>query len=338
VDHDKSKDSYNYWYTVDPGQPLFPRKRLIIFAGDEILYDSTSPYWHGLYPYAALVLDPVVFSFYGLSKYRDLIPIVEAINEIGAGTSDAIKRAINPARIGRMGAMTEEAWRMFYPDLPGSELQLSPTGDPARDVRFLDPPMLPSYIFAFLSSYLIPTLDRQAGSFDPYELRGKKQAPGGDTIEAMRSSMQHSFRLDSRFIEAFLRDAGELAVPNVFQFFNKEQRMKILGPDGLTLQDFDYNPDQMAPWSEPREQHYRNFSFNIAPGSLLGGTSDRGKLIAIQLFGMGAISRKELLRRLDIGDIEKIEQEIAEERAAGLGPAKTARTPRLSRSQRTGGV
>lgn len=336
TDPEKDKSSYNYWYRVDPGSRLFPRKRLIIFAGDEILYDGTSPYWHGLYPFAALVLDPVVFSFYGLSKYRPLMPIQDAINEIGAGTMDAIKRALNPPRIARMGTMTEEAWRRFFPDLPGAELQLNPTADPSRDVRFLDPPILPSYVFGFLASYLLPSLDRHAGSFDPYEFRAKKQTPGGETIEQMRSSMQHSFRLDSRYIEAFLRDAGEQAVANVFQFFNKEQRMKILGPDGLTLQDFDYNPSEMAPWSEPREEHYRNFTFNVVPGSLLGSTSDRAKILAVQLYAMGAISRRELLRRLDIGEVERIEEEIAQERERGLGPLVRGRTPRLTRGQRTG--
>ena len=55
-------ESHNYWYWVDPGQPLWPRKRLVIFAGEQLLmYDGPSPYWHGQYPFGELILDPVVW-------------------------------------------------------------------------------------------------------------------------------------------------------------------------------------------------------------------------------------------------------------------------------------
>ena len=71
-------DAHNWWYKVKPGERLYPRKRLLIFAGRRVLYDGPSPFIHGLYPFAMLRLNPVFYSFWGLSKYRDLIQIGRA--------------------------------------------------------------------------------------------------------------------------------------------------------------------------------------------------------------------------------------------------------------------
>ena len=171
---------------------------------------------------------------------------------------------------------------------------------------------------------------------DVASLTGKRQVPGGDSIEQMRDSMQAQFRLEARYIEPFLRDAGIQAVSHVFQFFNAAQRLRLLGADGLTFQDFDYDPGTMIPYSQPREDHWRAFSFEIAQGSLHGASNDRNKQVAIALFRMGAISRKHLLRTLDVGPLDQINAEIAEERATGMEAMPVGRTPRMTRGQRTG--
>lgn len=336
-DPDKDLNDHNYWYRVPPGQLLYPRKRHIVFAGDLVMYDGPSIYWHGLYPFVQLILDPVVFAPGGFSRYRQIIPIQDAINEIGAGTMDAIKKALNQPIITKLGAVTKTSFERFFPDLPGGRLQMNPTAIMPQDLRFMDPPNLPPYVFQMLVQYLLPSLDRHAGTLDPTMLGRKKQVPGGDTVEQMRDTMQSTFRLESRYVEAFLRDAGQQAIANVFQFFTAEQRMRLLGPDGLTMQDFDYHPGELTPWSEPREAHYKNFVFDVGAGTLHGASKDREKLVAIQLYRMGAISRRELLRRLEVRNIPQIEAEIQEERQSpGLAPMPTGRMPRATRGQRTG--
>jgi len=54
-----------------------------------------------MYPFAMLRLNPVIWSFWGMSKYASLIPLNKAINEIGAGTMDMIKRALQSANAGQ---------------------------------------------------------------------------------------------------------------------------------------------------------------------------------------------------------------------------------------------
>ncbi len=82
-------NAHNWWYKVEPGQRLYPRKRLLVFGGAKLVYDGPSPYWHGLYPFACLRLRETPRSFYGLSEYRNQIPLQDAINEIGAGHGKA---------------------------------------------------------------------------------------------------------------------------------------------------------------------------------------------------------------------------------------------------------
>lgn len=332
-------ESHNYHYTVRPMQRLYPRKRLIVFAGNRLMYDGPSPYWHGLFPFSMLRLNPVMWSFWGLSKYRNLIPLNKAINEIGAGTMDMVKRALNPQMLAKENSIAKDAWERFFPNMPGGKLKMTNMADVSKDVRYMDPPNLPAYVFQF-AQFTSSEFDRLAGSVDAQKLAGKKQVPGGESIEQMRDMANPAARLEGRYVEAFLRDTGTLAIPNIFQFYTTEQRLKKFGADGIDDADFNFRPGDMLPDSGPVEDHWRHFSMEIAPGSLHGGTKNQEKAAAMTLFKLQAISRKALLRKLEMGpEAEQIEKEIADEIQQGTRPGGgggTGRTPRQNREQRQG--
>ncbi len=337
-DPNLSLEQHNYWYRVKPGDRLFPRKRLIVFAGDRVMHDGPSPYWHGLFPFVALTLMPVVWAPGGISKYRNLMPLNMAINHVGAGTQDVVEKAVKPQMITRDGAVRDATWNKFFPDMPGGKLKLAANTDVTRDVRYMDPPNLPGYVFQYLGQYLIATFDRRSGKIDVGALGKKKQVPGGDTIEQMRDAQTTPFRLESRYVEAFLRGAGIQVVSNVFQFYTRGKRMRMLGADGITWEDFDYDPESMVPSTMPKEDHWRSFALNVKQGSLHGSSKDREKLMAVTLFKMGAISLRHLLRTLDFANADQIIKERLEEAqlAAQMAPQGGGRTPRGSRGQRTG--
>ena len=328
-------DEHNYHYRVAPGERLFPRKRLIVFCDNLILYDGPSPYWHGMYPFVDLVLNPVPWAPYGLSRYRDLLSINQAINEIVAGILDAIKKAVNPQVIVREPAVRDADWNRFYPDIPGGKLKLTGIADPMRDLRYMEPPPIPGYVVQMLLAYLMPSFDRHSGAIDTAQLQRKRQVPGGETIEQLRDIQQPRFRLEGRRIDSFLRRAGTIAVSNIFQFYTAQQQMRILGPDEISWEDFDYNPELMKPDTVPREDHWKMFTVLVAPGSGHGTSEERSKQIALILYRLRAISRRELLRRMGYQNIEEIEQEIIAETAAGIGPPTPGRTPRQTRAERT---
>lgn len=329
-------NEHNYWYVVKPGERMFPRKRLIIFAADRIMYDGPSPYWHGMFPFAKLCLNPIVWGPNGLSKYRTLLPLNKALNEIGAGVLDTVRRAVNQVVITKRGAVPDADWQQFLPSRPGGKLMVNPGADPGS-VRYVDPPQLPGYVAQEIQ-YLLTQFDRHAGMLDPGALAKKKQAPAADAIEQMKSLQSPAFRMESRFIERFLKDAGLIAVSNFLQYFNAPQRLRMMGRDGLTAQDFDYTPKTMVPSSQIQSSFWKMFSIHIAQGSLHGDAHDREKSVAITLQRQGVISSAELLRKLEWGhenQIAKILKEVQEEHQAGLG-AGGGRTPRLKTSQKSG--
>ncbi len=330
-------DAHNYHYAVKPMGRLYPRKRLIVFAGNRLMYDGPSPYWHGKYPFSMLRLNPTMWSFWGMSKYHDLIPLNKAINEIGAGTMDMIKRALNPQMLAKENSIVKDAFERFFPNMPGGKLKMTNMSNVMTDVRYMDPPQLPAYVFQFFQA-VSGEFDRLAGAVDTGKMAGKKQMPGGDALEQMRDMANPAIRLEGRYIEDFLRDTGTLAISNIFQMYTAKQRLRILGANGLTWQDFDYDPGNMVPDSERKEDHWQNFSMEIAPGSLLGTNKTQEKTAAMTLFKLGAISRGALLRKLDLGaEADAIGKELIKEHQDGSAPqGGQGRTPRPNREARQG--
>ena len=327
---------HNYWYRVPKGQRLFPRKRLLVMVGDTILYDGPSPFWHGLYPFAQLILSPAVWRPGGISLYRNLAPLQIAKNVLGAGMMDLTARAVEPQFAFVDGAVDDTSFRQFFQDMPGAKLRMNAGSTPGASARYLDPPQLPAYVGGFWDR-VDRAFDKQSGAIDVTGMMAKKQMPGGDTIEQARDSAGTAFRLKSRHMEPFVRAAATQMLSCVFQYYSREQRMKILGPTGITIQDFDYDPGTMIPWTVPKEEHWKKFKIRVAAGSMHGGKRDRDKMLAVSLFQRNAISRRKLLEILEFPDIDEILQQIQEENPVvppeGVGKGST---PRLNRNVRTG--
>jgi hypothetical protein len=331
-------DEHNYHYIVPNNCRLFPRKRLVNFGGDRVMYDGPSMFWHGRYPFSMLQLNPCVWSPGGISKYRDLIPLIQSVNRIGAGVNEAIVQAINATIVGRRGAVDPVSWERFVPGKPAQKLLLNPNGDPARDIKRMDPPVLPGYVAEFLR-YCVDTIKKRSGSLDISGLAKKKQVPGGDTIANMTDAMSAPFRLEGRYTEEAIRQAAIQAVSDVFQFWTLDRRLKVLGPDGETYEDFQYMRKNMVPMSSPKEDHWRQFAVDFKPGSMHGNTLAQKKNEAVVLRRQGDLSRRGLYRQAQIAEnVDQVEAELKQEAQAGIPMAgKQAKgSPRTTRGQRQG--
>lgn len=328
---------YNYHYIVPPGARLFPRKRLVVFAGDRIMYDGPSPFWHGLYPFTMLQLNPCVWSPGGISKYRDLIPLVRACNRIGAGVEEAIGRALNLNLVSKRGAMPEAVWDALQPGKPAQKILMNPIAQKG-DIYYMDGPNLPAYTGDF-QRYLIDTIKHRSGSLDISGLAKKKQVPGGDSIEQMRDVMSGPFQLESRYVEVAVEQVGTQMVSNVFQYATLDGRMRLLGADGMTPEDFDYRSGDMIPSSEPIFDFWKLFSFKIAPGSAHGSSKIQKKVEAVTLYKAGALSLHGLYRQMEFPENpDVIIGEMQKEHEMGIGgpPKGAGKQSRPNRAQRTG--
>ena len=156
-------------------------------------------------------------------------------------------------------------------------------------------------------------------------------------MEQIRDAQSAPIRYEGRFIEAFLRDAGRIAISHYLQFFTRKDRYWILGEDGVTWSDYTWDPTNMIPAGYAPEAFWKLFRVIVTPGSLHGANKDRDQVKALTLFRSGALSLETLLRKADIGDVQEEIKRIAKEREMGLMPGGSqGRTPRLTRGQRTG--
>jgi len=331
---------HNWWYEVRPGQRLYPRKRLIIYAGDRLMYDGPSPFWHGMYPFIDLKLNPVPWSYYGLSSYRPLLPMQDAINEIPAGVLDMTKRALNPTIITKTNVASDAAWREYLSDMPGAKLKVNPQVNIGADIQYGAIPMVPSYVGDLYSRVILPEFDKMAGMVDVANMGMKQQMPSGDTLDQMRDALQTPLRREERMIESFIQRVGQQKVSNVIQFYTVKQRLKMLGADGLTWEDFEVDPGKLHPGEETssslsqerKQSFWKQFSLQIMPGSLHAGAHDKKKMEAVALASRGLISRQELMRTLGYKkfEIDQILGELQQEAEAAGAIEAQSRAPRSS--------
>ena len=327
---------HNYHYIVPPNARMWPRKRLIIFAGDRVMYDGPNPFWHGQYPYGMLQLNPCVWSPGGISKYRGLVPLQESLNRIGCGIDETVAKALNPNVIGVRGKITEAFWEAFNPGRAGQKILMNPMAAPT-DLRWMEAPTLPSYVGDFMR-YLVDTIKKRSGSLDIQGLSRKKQAPGGEAIEQMRDTLSGPFRLEGRYLEAAMEQVAEQILSNIFQFCDVDERLRVLGADGMTWEDFDYKAGDMVPATECREDWWRSFSIQIAPGSLHGNSKSNRDQKAFMLAQAGKLSMRGLYRQTEFPeDVDQVMKELAEEHQQGIGAApQKGRTPRPKQSLKSG--
>jgi hypothetical protein len=206
------------------------------------------------------------------------------------------------------------------------------------DIYYMDGPNLPSYTGDF-QRYLIDTIKHRSGSLDISGLAKKKQVPGGDSIEQMRDVMSAPFQLESRYVEVAVEQVGTQMVSNVFQYATLDGRMRLLGVDGMTPEDFDYRAGDMVPSSEPNFDFWKLFSFKIAPGSAHGSSKNAKEVKAVTLFKAGALSLHGLYRQMEFPENpDVIIQELQKEHEMGIGgaPKGAGKQPRQNRNQRNG--
>jgi hypothetical protein len=306
----------NWSYIVQPGQPLYPRGRLLVMGGDLILEDIPNPYWHGQPPFAALRLNVVPWQWHGMSEMRPLVQLQDIINNILAGVMDMIKKSVNPVLVAPKNALSENVWNTLDFSMPGARVAFSPISPHKPD--WAPSPVVPAYVLQVMQM-LDKSMDRSSGVAAITEMLKKKQVPSGDTLDQMRQAQQTPLRLKGRNIEVFLRQLGMMSIPNIFQWYSRKRRVFMLGQAGLAAEDFDFDPDTLVPAGERPEDHVRNFVFNITPGSLLNAQKVEKVMLYMNMRKMGDMSRRQLVKELDLGlDINQLEAEIKAEREEGI--------------------
>lgn len=326
----------NWSYWVQPGQPLYPRGRNIVFTKSALLRDGPNIYWHGMFPMSKLTLDPWPWSWLGKPLLYDAMPLQKELNRLVRGVSDHNQQVFRPGLIAEQRSMPRSSMDQIDTRRAGLKLQTLPGRSATiQDVKPLDASI------AETIKFLIDEMETLTGTTDLKAMMKLGQIPTSETVEKMIESMTPSIRMRSRVLEAFMREFAMMLASNFFQFYDTGRRLAVLGPDGVTFEDFDYDPGTMLPdfLSEddrsnriikPRYERAREFlrmfTFHIAPGSLLAASEVTRKLLYIQLARAGWLDIWTLLDVLGVPNVGKppaeaktITDRLMQQQQMGLG-------------------
>lgn len=344
--------NHSYWvYPVGSNHPrdghviskeeamLYPRGRLIVGTPDTILHDGPNPYWHGMFPLVRVTLDPTPWSILGSSIVGDLLPIQNALNESLRGAEDAIAQWIRRGVIADKRALHSNSLQNIDTRKSGMKVLVNPTGGEA--FKIVDGPQLPDFYLGLIQ-FFRNEIEENSGIKEFKQLSALKQNPNENEIEKYMDALSPLLQGRARSIELVLGEIAEMIKVGFFQYYNVKRRIQILGDDGITIDDFDYDPGSMVPdfiggstREERAQSFHRNFTFSVAQDSFLNVNHIMKKMLILQLFRANGIDIYSMWDAMDIPDVGPMPAETVPERMiiarkTGLQPGPT---PELVQAQ-----
>jgi hypothetical protein len=263
----KSPDSAPWGYWVKPGQKLYPRGRLVIRSNKVTLYDEPNPYYHRKRPFVLMGLHSVPWQQYALSVVKPWMDQNDVLNQIMSGLLLAVKRALNPALMAPKSAIHPDALKAIDANKPG--LKISYNSNAVTGPTWQQPPNIGAYPVPIYQE-IKRSMKENSGTDAVNQALGKKQVPGGDTLEKINFSKTTPIRFKAGNVETGVNEVGELWTGVALQFYDAGRRMEALGIDGLVKEDIDDRPGSLIPEGENSEAHVRKFGFECEQGSLFG--------------------------------------------------------------------
>lgn len=310
----------NWAYAVPPGALLYPRKRLLVWTEDGIIYDGPNPYWHAFYPLARLTLWDVPWQRLGLSLLADTRPIQDAINDTANDLRVAIRKWTAPTVAFDRQAVSESFMKLYDPRKPNTRVKLN--AGFGEGFRHVDGPA--PQVLALAAEFLDRLINKHNDLSSVLNLEALlqlRQLPGADTIQRFHEAMTPQIRQEARQLEVFLRTPAEMVKVNLFQYESKAHRVSLLGQAATVLDDFDWDPDTLVPALQPGDQGYTKeldaslpretraqffhklFVFIVAPNSLIALNAQEQKMMKFQLARAGYLDFWTLLEALEIGNV-----------------------------------
>lgn len=305
---------------------LFPYRRHIVATRTAVLYDDTSRWWHGQVPLVKFRLDDWPFEYCGVPVTKEPAKLQAMITSLLRAYDDSSNARLRPGVIYDKNRISEGLARAFDPRAGGQVI-----GSTNTMGEILKLAVDPRYYQ--MQSDILNTIQwveesgtKLTGLHDLTAMAKAAQVPGADTIEAL-AEMAGPLATDmSRNMEASLRDLGELWKSMFFEFYSARKRFQILGTDGITREDFDFDPSTLVPSnldlpvvgrggtrSERARVHMRNFHFSIVPNSIYQMTQSTRRLLLLQLARLGMpIPPEYLLEQFDIPNPQKMIDEFWE--------------------------
>lgn len=305
---------------------IFPGRRCIVFsdkAGSEALYDGPFWDWHGRVPLIKLTADS--WPFGDFSMVHDVANLHETISEVSRITHQMIRNRYNPSLKYNSRAIARNDAKSIRTDVTGQRIGYNGTeGSGDQVVTSLLPKefyTLDASVFQFVKE-LVETEDYQMGVRDVSAISKMKTGANPDALEKMLELAGPIVKGISRDMERSMRDLADMFKYNVIQYDTTPKLMRIIGIDGITPENFDFQPGNLIPSHMPGENKDRpssftkqqrahfiadHISFIILPGTMHQIVQTAQKLVFLQLWKMGfPIDPWTLGEVLNIGNVGKV--------------------------------
>jgi hypothetical protein len=312
----------NPWsYKVKPGMPLYPFKRMIVWANGVKLYDDTSPYWHGQIPLIKLTLNPQPMSFLGKAPLWDLLPLNDSLNGLCRVVDNNAAQIAQPGAIADRNVSRSE-FTKFNSAVAGFKIRSNQAS--GKGISIVPPPTLPQSIWTHIEK-LEQWMREASGTANIQQVASLNQIPSDDTIDTIMKAMTPGIRLRSRRLEFFMIEIAMQYLYCIAEFDTISKRIAKFGPAAITPEDFDYNPGNFIPddvpdgspgdiastldamgSDEPRNSYERaahmlkSFEYKFDKASLLNSAATQELMQLFLLAKMGYISVFTLLEKAGI--------------------------------------
>jgi len=348
---DKDGKPMNNWsHMVMPNEPLYPRKRMIVFASGcpEPFYDGPSPWWHGMFPYPKLTLDPVPWSFLGKAPLWDILNPNKALNKLLRVFDDWAERLARPDVVADKNAISQHMIERIDTRRAGKKFRTNSVA--GKGFAIVGPDPLPVDFWKGIE-YYEAKIKELSGSADLSNMMKLQQVPSADSMETILQSMSLTWRMRSRVIECFMREFASMMAYNFAQFYTLPRRLTIMGAEGATSEDFDFDPNSLIPdFVDPSDldehgmptegalsrgplpryersrEFLRQFSYHISPNSMLATAESERKMFYLQLSRAGLVDHWTLLDVLGVPNVgtppagaTTITDRLIQEQQMGLG-------------------
>lgn len=236
---------------------LYPNRRLIVATDDGIMnpdpLTQASYYWHGKVPIVQFRADDWAWNYLGFPLTRMGNSLEKSGNDLLRGMIDACNNRLNPTRMYNRNSSAASLMETLNPRIPGQVVGM--------DMDLINPdsivrPILPVQFYEFpayipeVHTKMQQMLTHQMGVNDVAALARARQIPSGDSQAKLMEMMGPLTEDRSRNMEMSIRDLGELWKSMEFQFTSASKRFQMLGPEGITEEDMDYDPGTMIPMSD----------------------------------------------------------------------------------------
>lgn len=285
---------------------LYPRGRLIICTTEAVCSDGPNPYWHGWFPLVKFTLEPLPWSLLGASIIGDMIPLQNALNEALRGIEDGMSQWLRRGVVADQHAISRSTLDAIDTRKAGFKAYLNNNAG-GEGFKVIDGPTYPGWYMNMID-WFKNEIDENLGVRNLRELAQMKQMPNADTVDKFMDTLSPLLKIRARAMEISLGEVAEMLKVNFFQYYTTKRRMEILGEDGVSLEDYDYDPGTLVPDdpenpNEPRQaraqKHHKSFKFSIAPNSFLNISHSEHKMLMLQLFRANMMDPWTVWKELD---------------------------------------